>query len=79
MNATARTRSFVAVVNEALARRLFPTLEPSAVVGQPVRLFGTTGPTNEIVGVAANIRSRRPDMPPDPESMCRSSRTRRRA
>ena len=62
-----KSNVFVAVVNETLARRLFPTLEPAAVVGQPVRLFGTTGPTNEIVGVAANIRSRRPDMPPDPE------------
>jgi predicted permease len=57
---------FVAVVNEALARRLFPNLEPSAVVGQQIRLFGG-GATNEIVGVAANVRSRRPDMVADPE------------
>lgn len=57
----------VAVVNETLARRLFPTLDPPAVVGQPIRLFGTNGPTNEIVGVAANVRSRRPDVVPDPE------------
>ena len=62
-----KTTGFVAMVNDTLARRLFPNLEPSAVVGQPVRLFGTTGPTNEIVAVVANIRSRRPDMPPDPE------------
>jgi putative ABC transport system permease protein len=62
-----KSNVFVAMVNETLARRLFPNLEPAAVVGQPVRLFGTTGPTNEIVGVVANIRSRRPDMPPDPE------------
>ena len=59
--------AFVAVVNETLAKRLFPNLEPAAVVGQPVRLFGTTGATNEIVGVAANVRSRRPDAVPDPE------------
>ena len=58
---------FVAMVNETLARRLFPNLELNMVVGQPIRLFGTTGPTNQIVGVVANIRSRRPDMPPDPE------------
>jgi putative ABC transport system permease protein len=58
---------FVAVVNETLARRLFPALAPADVVGQPLRLFGTTGATTRIVGVAANIRSRRPDMPPDPE------------
>jgi putative ABC transport system permease protein len=58
---------FVAVVNETLAKKLFPTLDPPAVVGQQIRLFGTTGPTNQIVGVVANIRSRRVDMPPDPE------------
>jgi len=57
----------VAVVNETLAKRLFPTLDPQAVVGQSIRLFGTNGPTNEIVGVAANVRSRRPDAVPDPE------------
>jgi putative ABC transport system permease protein len=57
----------VAVVNETLAKRLFPTLEPAAVVGQPIRLGGTQGATNEIVGVSASVRSRRPDAPPDPE------------
>jgi putative ABC transport system permease protein len=62
-----KSNVFVAVVNETLARRLFPTVEPADVIGQPVRLSGTNGPTNEIVGVAANIRSRRPEMPPDPE------------
>ena len=56
----------VAVVNETLAKRLFPTLAPPAVVGQQIRIFGN-GPTNEIVGVAANIRSRRVDAPTDPE------------
>jgi putative ABC transport system permease protein len=62
-----KTSGFVAMVNETLARRLFPNLEPPMVVGQPIRLFGATGATNEIVGVVANIRSRRPDMAPDPE------------
>ena len=62
-----KSTGFVAIVNETLARRLFPNLEPAAVVGQPIRIFGNSGPTNEIVGVAANIRSRRPDMAPDPE------------
>ena len=57
----------VAVVNETLAKRLFPNLEPSEVIGQPVRIGSLTGPTNQIVGVAANVRSRRPDAPPDPE------------
>jgi putative ABC transport system permease protein len=58
--------TFVAVVNQTLAERLFPTLSPAAVVGQQVRLGGTNAP-HEIVGVAANVRSRRPDAPPDPE------------
>lgn len=62
-----KSTGFVAIVNETLARRLFPNLEPAAVVGQPIRIFGNSGPTNEIVGVAASIRSRRPDMAPDPE------------
>lgn len=62
-----KSTGFVAIVNETLAQRLFPNLEPAAVVGQPIRIFGNSGPTNEIVGVAANIRSRRPDMAPDPE------------
>jgi putative ABC transport system permease protein len=55
------------VVNESLAQRLFPNASPASVIGQHIRLFGTTGPTNEVIGVAANVRSRRPDMPPDPE------------
>ena len=57
----------VAVVNETLAKRLFPNLELSAVLGQPVRIGAITGPANQIVGVAANVRSRRPDTVPDPE------------
>jgi putative ABC transport system permease protein len=59
--------NFVAVVNETLAKKLFPTLDPPAVVGQQIRIFGNKGPANEIVGVAANIRSRRVDAPTDPE------------
>ena len=39
-----------------------PDARPSAVVGQQIRLFGNNGPASEIVGVAANVRSRRPDM-----------------
>ncbi len=62
-----KSSTLVAVVNETLAKRLFPNLEPAAVVGQPIRIFGNAGPTNEIVGVAANVRSRRPDAVPDPE------------
>ena len=56
--------TFVTVVNETLARRLFPNLDPPAVVGQQVRAYGNA---TEIIGVAANVRSRRPEMAPDPE------------
>ena len=59
--------TLVAVVNETLAKRLFPNLSPAAVVGQPIRIFGNNAPPNEIVGVAADIRSRRVDAPTDPE------------
>ncbi len=62
-----KSSALVAVVNETLAKRLFPNLAPAAVVGQPIRIFGNAGPTNEIVGVAADVRSRRPDAAPDPE------------
>jgi putative ABC transport system permease protein len=54
----------VTVVNETLARRLFPDLQLPEVIGRQIRVYGN--PT-EIVGVAANVRSRRPDMAPDPE------------
>src|SRR5688572_27203477 len=57
----------VAVINDTLAKRLFPNLAPSAILGQPVRIGPLTGPANQIVGIAANVRSRRPDMTPDPE------------
>jgi putative ABC transport system permease protein len=57
----------VVVVNETLASRLWPNRALPDVVGQHVRLGGTTGATNEVIGVAANIRSRRPELAPDPE------------
>ena len=57
----------VAVINETLAKKLFPALDPSGVVGQQLRIGRINGPPNQIVGVAANVRSRRVDAPPDPE------------
>lgn len=60
------TTAVVAMANETLARRLFANLAIADVVGQPIRLFGA-GPPTEIVGVVADVRSRRPDLPPDPE------------
>ncbi len=61
------TTAAVAVVNETLAKKLFPTLDPPQVLGQPIRIGNIAGATLEVVGVAANVRSRRPDAPPDPE------------
>ena len=55
---------FVTIVNETLARRLFPNLTPPEVIGRQIRAYGN--PT-EIVGVSVNVRSRRPEMAPDPE------------
>jgi putative ABC transport system permease protein len=55
----------VVVINETLARRLSPTLEPRQAVGQPMRMGGNN--LVEVVAGAANVRSRRPDMVPDPE------------
>jgi putative ABC transport system permease protein len=57
----------VVVVNATLAERLWPDRALPDVVGQHVRLGGTTGATNEVIGVVANIRSRRPELAPDPE------------
>jgi predicted permease len=59
--------SGVVVVNETLAESLWPGRALTDVLGQHVRLGGTTGATNEVIGVAANIRSRRPELAPDPE------------
>jgi predicted permease len=57
----------VAVLNETLARRLFPSLDPSQVVGRQVRIGWLRGGISEVIGVASSVRSRRPDAPPDPE------------
>jgi putative ABC transport system permease protein len=58
----------VAVVNRSLASRLWPTLSASQVVGLQVRSPFDSGNTlREVIGVVADVRSRRPDAPPDPE------------
>ncbi|MGH9385832.1 MAG: FtsX-like permease family protein, partial [Vicinamibacterales bacterium] len=57
----------VAVVNETLASRLWPDRDRASVVGQRIRIGPLTGPANEVIGVVASVRSRRPDAPPDPE------------
>jgi predicted lysophospholipase L1 biosynthesis ABC-type transport system permease subunit len=56
------------VVNRNLAARLWPTLSPAQVIGLQVRAPFDTGTTlREVVGVVGDVRSRRPDAPPDPE------------
>ena len=58
----------VALINRTLAARLWPTLSPAQVIGQPLRAPFDSGNTlREVIGVVADVRSRRPDMPPDPE------------
>jgi predicted permease len=57
----------VVVVNDTLAAKLFPGMDVLRVVGQQVRIGAIGGPANEVVGVAASVRSRRPDSSPDPE------------
>lgn len=59
----------VVVINETLARLLWPTEPPARVIG---RLMGTgfdDGSTwREVIGIVRDVRSRRPDAPPDPET-----------
>jgi putative ABC transport system permease protein len=57
----------VVVVNAALAARLWPDRTPAQVVGQPVNVAAWPGAMREVIGVVASVRSRRPDLPPDPE------------
>jgi len=58
----------VVMVNDTVAARLWPALPLAQVVGQQVRApFGSGDDLREVVGVVAGVRSRRPDMLPDPE------------
>jgi putative ABC transport system permease protein len=57
----------VAVLNDTLAAKLFPGVEPARIVGQSVRIGWLRGVSSEVIGVVSSVRSRRPDAPPDPE------------
>jgi len=63
------TTSLVVVINETMARLLWPGEAPRAVLG---RMMGTgfdDGSTwREVIGVVRDVRSRRPDAPPDAET-----------
>ena len=54
----------VAIVNEELARRNWPGQDP---IGKRLRSEGDSSPWLTVVGVAANVRTRGPDVPYQPE------------
>jgi ABC-type antimicrobial peptide transport system permease subunit len=56
------------VISETLARQLWPGEPTPAVVGRQIGTgFDASGQWREIIGVIRDIRSRRPDAPPDAE------------
>ena len=58
----------VAIINETLARELWPGESPGALIGRRIGSgFDPDGSWREIVGVMRDVRSRRPDTPPDAE------------
>jgi putative ABC transport system permease protein len=59
----------VIVVNQTLARELWPGLPPDAVVGRRMATGLERADTwREVIGVVRDVRSRRPDAPPDAEA-----------
>jgi putative ABC transport system permease protein len=61
--------SNVVVINETMARMLWPDQPPSAAIGQFMGTGFDDGSTfREVVGVTRDVRSRRVDAPPDPET-----------
>ena len=62
------TGAAVVTINETLARQLWPQLSPGAVVGRRLGSgYERDGSWREVIGVTRDVRSRRPDAPPDPE------------
>jgi putative ABC transport system permease protein len=59
----------VAVVNDTVAARLWPDRPLRDVIGQQLRVeaLEASPVLREVVGVVAGVRSRRPDLPSDPE------------
>jgi predicted permease len=58
----------VVAINETLARALWPGEPPAAVVGKQLGLGFDRNGFREVVGVVRDVRSRRPDAPPDAET-----------
>jgi predicted permease len=58
----------VAAINETLARELWPGESPQRVIGRRLgSAFDSNNLWREVVGVTRDVRSRRPDAPPDSE------------
>jgi putative ABC transport system permease protein len=58
----------VVVINETLARQLWPGEVPSQIVGRQLGTgFDGNSGYREVVGIVRDVRSRRPDAPPDAE------------
>jgi putative ABC transport system permease protein len=61
--------SKVVVINETLARLLWPGSSPAAALGQMMGTgFDDGSVWREVVGIVRDVRSRRPDAPPDAET-----------
>ncbi|MGH9176496.1 MAG: FtsX-like permease family protein, partial [Vicinamibacterales bacterium] len=59
----------VVAINETLARQLWPGDTPSGIIGRQLGTgFDIGGGFREIVGITRDVRSRRPDTPPDAET-----------
>jgi len=52
------------ILSETLARKLFPSANP---IGQPLRLFRTSGPWRTVVGIAADVKNDGLAAPAGPE------------
>jgi putative ABC transport system permease protein len=57
----------VVAINETLARQLWPELAAAATVGRQIGIGFGRDRWIEVVGVTRDVRSRRPDAPPDAE------------
>jgi putative ABC transport system permease protein len=59
----------VVAINETLARALWPDDTPAAIVGKRLGLGWDRGDLyREVIGITRDVRSRRPDAPPDAET-----------
>ena len=63
------TSAPVVLVNETLAKTLWPGEAPGAILGRTMGTGFDDGSTwREVIGIVRDVRSRRPDAPPDAET-----------